>query len=110
MERLTHIRLYGLKTGYWSPSNKQDLIDRLAAYEDSGLMPDDVKTLASRNKPVTISLPDGTWWVKDNDGESVPWDMIPHCIYGALCKLHDYEQLGLSPSDVEQLLDMEGDK
>lgn len=105
MERLTHIRLDGLKTNYSSPSNKQDLIDRLAAYEDSGLMPEDVKTLADRNKPVTVSLPSGDWWVKDNDGNSVPWDMIPHCIYGALCKLHDYERTGLSPSDVEQLLE-----
>ena len=105
MERLTHIRLDGLKTGYWSPSNKQNLIDRLAAYENSGLMPEDVKTLMDRNKPVTVSLPDGTWWVKDNNGESVPWDIIPRCIYGALCKLHDYERIGLSPSDVEQLLE-----
>ena len=68
MERLTHIRLDGLKTNYSSPSNKQDLIDRLAAYDDSGLMPEDVKTLADRNKPVTVSLPSGDWWVKDNDG------------------------------------------
>lgn len=105
MERLTHIRLDGLKTGYWSPSNKQYLIDRLAAYEDSGLMPEDVKTLADRNKPVTVSLPSGDWWVKDNDGNSVPWDMLPPCIYGALCKLRDYERTGLSPSDVEQLLE-----
>lgn len=105
MERLTHIRLDGLKTNYSSHSNKQDLIDRLAAYEDSGLMPEDVKTLMDRNKPVTVSLPDGTWWVKDNNGESVPWDIIPRCIYGALCKLHDYERIGLSPSDVEQLLE-----
>lgn len=105
MERLTHIRLDGLKTNYSSLSKKQGLIDRLAAYEDSGLMPEDVKTLVGRNKPVTVSLPDGTWWVKDNDGNSVPWDMIPHCIYGALCKLHDYEKTGLSPSDVEQLLE-----
>lgn len=105
MERLTHPRSSGIKTGYWSHSNKQDLIDRLAAYEDSGLMPEDVKTLVSRNKPVTVSLPSGDWWVKDNDGNSVPWDVIPQCIYGALCKLRDYERIGLSPSDVEQLLD-----
>ena len=105
MERLTHKRANGIKTGYWSPSKKDELIERLAAYEDSGLMPEDVKTLVDRNKPVTVSLPDGTWWVKDNNGESVPWDMIPHCIYGALCKLHDYEKIGLSPSDVEQLLE-----
>ena len=28
-------------------------------------------------------------------------------ILAALVKLHDYEKIGLSPSDVEQLLDME---
>lgn len=50
MERLTRIRLDGLKTGYWSPSNKQDLIDRLAAYEDSGLMPEDVKRMVEAAK------------------------------------------------------------
>ena len=50
MERLTHIRCNGLKTGYWSPSNKQDLIDRLAAYEDSGLMPEDVKRMVEAAK------------------------------------------------------------
>ena len=50
MERLTHIRCNGLKTGYWSPSNKQDLIDRLAAYEDSGLMPEDVKRMVKAAK------------------------------------------------------------
>ena len=50
MERLTHIRLDGLKTNYSSPSNKQDLIDRLAAYEDSGLMPEDVKRMVEAAK------------------------------------------------------------
>ena len=50
MKRLTHIRLDGLKTNYSSPSNKQDLIDRLAAYEDIGLMPDDVKRMVEAAK------------------------------------------------------------
>ena len=104
MDRLTHPRSNGIKTGYWSPEKKDELIQRLAAYEDSGLMPEDVKTLVQRNRPVTLSLPDGQWFVKDNNGESVPWDRIPHCIYGALCKLHDYEKIGLSPSEVDGLL------
>ena len=104
MDRLTHPRSNGIKAGYWSPEKKDELIQRLAAYEDSGLMPEDVKTLVQRNRPVTLSLPDGRWFVKDNNGESVPWDRIPRCIYGALCKLHDYEKIGLSPSDVDQLL------
>ena len=104
MDRLTHPRSNGIKTGYWSPEKKDELIQRLAAYEDSGLMPEDVKTLVQRNRPVTLSLPDGRWFVQDNNGESVPWDRIPHCIYGALCKLHDYEKTGLSPSDIDGLL------
>lgn len=104
MDRLTHPRSNGIKTGYWSPEKKDELIQRLAAYEDSGLMPEDVKTLVQRNRPVTLSLPDGRWFVKDNNGESVPWDIIPRCIYGALCKLHDYEKIGLSPSDIDVLL------
>ena len=34
MERLTHERKSGMKTGYWSPNKKQELVDRLAMYED----------------------------------------------------------------------------
>ena len=34
MERLTHERKSGMKTGYWSPNKKQELVERLAMYED----------------------------------------------------------------------------
>lgn len=34
MERLTHKRENGTKRGYWSPNKKQELVDRLAMYED----------------------------------------------------------------------------
>lgn len=34
MKRLTHERKSGMKTGYWSPNKKQELVDRLAIYED----------------------------------------------------------------------------
>ena len=104
MDRLTHERANGIKTGYWSPNKKDELIERLAAYENTGLMPGDIRTLVAQNQRTTISLPDGSWFVKDNDGNKFPWEMIPMEIYGALCKLHDYEKTGLSPSDVEQLL------
>ena len=33
MNRLTHERSNGIKTGYWSPSKKEELVQRLAAYE-----------------------------------------------------------------------------
>lgn len=34
MERLTHKTENGIKRGYWSPNKKQELVDRLAMYED----------------------------------------------------------------------------
>lgn len=34
MERLTHKRENGIKRGYWSSNKKQELVDRLAMYED----------------------------------------------------------------------------
>lgn len=34
MDRLTHKRENGIKHGYWSPNKKQELVDRLAMYED----------------------------------------------------------------------------
>ena len=49
MERLTHERANGIKTGYWSPSKKQDLVDRLSEYEDTGLTPDEINALRERD-------------------------------------------------------------
>lgn len=43
MERLTHKRSNGIKDGYWSPNKKQELIDRLAMYEDTGLTPEEIR-------------------------------------------------------------------
>lgn len=34
MGRSTHKRENGIKRGYWSPNKKQELVDRLAMYED----------------------------------------------------------------------------
>lgn len=45
MERLTLKRCNGIKEGYWSPSKKQELVDRLAAYEDTKLEPLEVERL-----------------------------------------------------------------
>lgn len=32
MERMTHKRVNGIKTGYWSPATKEELVQRLAEY------------------------------------------------------------------------------
>lgn len=39
MERMTHERANNIKTGYWSPETKETLVQRLAAYENTGLEP-----------------------------------------------------------------------
>ena len=36
-KRLTKVRLNGIKSGYWSPSTKEELVARLAEYENTGL-------------------------------------------------------------------------
>lgn len=45
MQRLTHERSNGIKTGYWSPEKKEDLVARLAEYENTGLAPDEIESL-----------------------------------------------------------------
>lgn len=45
MQRLTHARSNGIKTGYWSPNKKEELVCRLAEYEDTGLTPQEIYSL-----------------------------------------------------------------
>ena len=42
MKRMTHERNSGIKRGYWSPDKKEDLVQRLAAYESTGLDPEEI--------------------------------------------------------------------
>ena len=61
MNRLTQKRVNGIKTGYWSTSKKDELVTRLAEYEDTGLNPEEVLRLkknAVQWIPVTERLPD----------------------------------------------------
>lgn len=45
MERLTSPRSNGIKEGYWSPAKKEELVQRLAAYENTGCTPEDIREL-----------------------------------------------------------------
>lgn len=54
MKRLTHERANGIKTGYWSPAKKQELVDRLAEYENTGMEPDEIRGI-----PKWIPVEDG---------------------------------------------------
>ena len=49
MERLTHKRVSGIRAGYWSPNKKQELVDRLAGYEDTELTPEQIRELKERD-------------------------------------------------------------
>lgn len=55
MERLTHKRANRIKEGYWSPNKKQELVDTLAAYENTGLTPEQIIELKYRNNEEEIS-------------------------------------------------------
>lgn len=55
VERLTHKRANGIKEGYWSPNKKQELVDTLAAYENTGLTPEQIIELKYRNNEEEIS-------------------------------------------------------
>ena len=61
MNRLTQKRVNGIKTGYWSTSKKDDLVARLAEYENTGPEPKEVLQLKKNAVgwiPVTERLPD----------------------------------------------------
>ena len=45
MERLTAPQCSGIKSGYWSTAKKEELVQRLGQYEDTGLTPEEIKAL-----------------------------------------------------------------
>lgn len=55
MERLTAERRNGIKSGYWSPAKKEELVQRLGAYEDTGLTPEEIEELQEREKPKSLT-------------------------------------------------------
>ena len=48
MDRLTSKRVNGIKQGFWSPAKKEDLCQRLGAYEETGLTPEEIEELKRR--------------------------------------------------------------
>ena len=44
-ERLTHVCGSGIKLGHWSNHKKDELIERLAAYEDTGVTPEQIRAM-----------------------------------------------------------------
>jgi len=56
MDRLTAQRVNGIKSGYWSPAKKDELVQRLGKYEDTGMEPEKLRK-AGKWIPVEEQLP-----------------------------------------------------
>lgn len=50
MKRLTAQRVNGIKSGYWRASKKEELVNRLAEYENTGLEPEEIERLKEKVK------------------------------------------------------------
>lgn len=57
MERLTSQRCSGIKSGYWSTAQKDELVQRLGKYEDIGLTPEEITArLSAQETMVTVPV------------------------------------------------------
>lgn len=57
MDRLTSQRCSGIKSGYWSTAKKDELIQRLGQYEDTGLTPEEITArLSAQETMVTVPV------------------------------------------------------
>lgn len=45
MKRMTHNRIIGIEAVYWSSAKRDNLIQRLGEYEDTGLEPEQIEEL-----------------------------------------------------------------
>lgn len=61
VERLTHERVNGIKTGYWSAATKDKIIQKLAAYENTGYEPDEIHAAIERAAGVAKPRPRLSW-------------------------------------------------
>ena len=61
MERLTHERVNGIKTGYWSAATKEVLVQKLAAYENTGYEPDEIRAAIERLPRAAKPKPRQSW-------------------------------------------------
>ena len=58
MERLTAPRCNGIKSGYWSAAKKDELVQRLGQYEDTGLTPEEIRELRREDNRYQTFNPD----------------------------------------------------
>ena len=77
-ERLTHLRMSGTASGYWTAASKTELIARLAEYENTRLQPDEIRVMVNEmtlekggRAPRVLILPeirtDEVYWLELDD-------------------------------------------
>lgn len=54
-ERLTHVRQNGIKSGYWTEKKKDELLQRLGQYEDTGLSPEEIVQIKTAKQAALTS-------------------------------------------------------
>lgn len=69
-DRLTGVRMNGIKTGYWSPAKKDELIQRLGRYEDLGMSPSEILTAFATGKARKSA---GGGWTTGRDPVESGW-------------------------------------
>lgn len=78
MKRLTSKRRIGIKEGYWSPAKKEELVQRLAKYEDTGLEPAEIQELV-KNEDLERTKMSGKYTIQeavvviDENSNMVDW-------------------------------------
>lgn len=86
-------RSSGIKTGYWSPNKKEELVCRLAEYEDTGLTPQEIYSLKASTIMKVIR---GEWIPVDERLPENPDELVLVQVSGRTAKnleLIDYFQI-----------------
>ena len=76
MTRMTHERVNGIRTGYWSASKKEDLVQRLALYENLGIDPENVHQPSPGGTAMRERLRQ-CWTDADYEAQENLWAMTP---------------------------------
>ena len=64
MQRLTMERMNGIRSGYWSPAKKEDLVQRLGVYEDLGIDLEDLHKTSNTGAAMRSRL--RRYWGEDD--------------------------------------------
>ncbi len=58
------------------------------------------------NMRLTVKKDNGEWNVKGVNGKVLNWSEVPRELYGALCKLKDYEDICDDPNKLEDMVEI----